>query len=88
MLFGGNISGKFEALIPNKKIIQTWRYKQWPVGHYSNVDIEFVEKDDHTELQLTQTGVPTSEADTTTQNWHRYYFESIKNTFGFGSYLY
>lgn len=43
-LFGGNIHGKFEELIPNKKIVQSWRYNQWPSGHYSNVVIEFDDK--------------------------------------------
>lgn len=43
-LFGGNITGKFQQLIPNKKIIQIWRYKQWPVGHFSTVTINIEEK--------------------------------------------
>uniref|UniRef100_A0A336LKJ5 CSON009954 protein n=1 Tax=Culicoides sonorensis TaxID=179676 RepID=A0A336LKJ5_CULSO len=87
-LFGGNISGKFEDLIPHNKITQTWRYKQWPSGHFSHVTLELDEQEDHTELKLTQTSVPTAEVETTKQNWHRYYFESIKRTFGFGTFLY
>uniref|UniRef100_U5EP77 Putative response to stress n=1 Tax=Corethrella appendiculata TaxID=1370023 RepID=U5EP77_9DIPT len=88
VLFGGNISGKFDEIVPNKKITQTWRYKQWPTGHYSNVVMEFEQMDDHTVLKLTQTLVPSSEAEQTTQNWNRYYFESIRQAFGFGSFLY
>lgn len=42
-LFGGNISGKFLDIAPNK-ITQSWRYKQWPSGHFSNVEMEFIEK--------------------------------------------
>jgi activator of HSP90 ATPase len=41
--FGGNITGKFLEISPNK-IVQTWRYKQWPTGHYSTVEMEFDEK--------------------------------------------
>lgn len=44
VLFGGNITGKFEELVRNEKIVQTWRYKQWPSGHYSQVTLEFVQK--------------------------------------------
>lgn len=44
VLFGGNIDGKFEELVPNQKIVQSWRYKQWPAGHYSQVTMEFTEK--------------------------------------------
>lgn len=43
-LFRGNITGTFEELIPGKKIVQSWRYKQWPEGHYSTVTININEK--------------------------------------------
>lgn len=43
-LFGGNISGTFEELVPNKTIIKRWRYKQWPEGHYSLVTINIDQK--------------------------------------------
>lgn len=86
-LFGGNITGKFTELVPHSKISQQWRYKQWPSGHFSNVTIELDERDDHTELRLTQSGVPVNEVDTTKQNWGRYYFDGIKRAFGFGTFL-
>lgn len=44
VLFDGNISGKFEELVPNEKIVQTWRYKQWPSGHFSQVTIKLEQK--------------------------------------------
>lgn len=87
VLFGGNVHGKFEELVPNTRIAQLWRLKQWPAGHFSKVVLDIEEKDDHTELRLTQSGVPTSEASTTQNNWERYYWNSIKQTFGFGSFL-
>ncbi|XP_058119477.1 activator of 90 kDa heat shock protein ATPase homolog 1 [Anopheles ziemanni] len=86
--FGGNISGKFEDIVPNQKLVQTWRYKQWPSGHYSTVTIELDEKEDHTELKLTQTMIPAAEYEMTRQNWQRYYWDSIRSAFGFGSFLY
>lgn len=43
-LFGGNIIGTFEELVPPKKIVQRWRYKQWPEGHYSTVTLNIEEK--------------------------------------------
>ncbi|CAG9765011.1 unnamed protein product [Ceutorhynchus assimilis] len=86
-LFGGNITGTFDELVPNKKIVKQWRYKQWPEGHHSQVTITIDQKNDHTEVQLTQTGVPKTEADVTTNNWNRYYWEPIKHAFGFGAIL-
>lgn len=56
-LFGGNIHGDFMDITPTK-IIQKWRCKQWPDGHYSDVTIDICEKSDHTEVNLTQMGVP------------------------------
>lgn len=44
VLFGGNITGKFEELVRNEKIVQSWRYKQWPNGHFSQVTLEISEK--------------------------------------------
>lgn len=44
VLFDGNITGKFEELVPNEKIVQSWRYKQWPSGHYSNVVLSLSQK--------------------------------------------
>ncbi|XP_053672059.1 activator of 90 kDa heat shock protein ATPase homolog 1 [Anopheles nili] len=85
--FGGNISGKFEDIVPNKKIVHTWRYKQWPAGHYSTVTMQFEEKEDHTVLNMTQTMIPSAELETTRQNWERYYWNSIRSAFGFGSFL-
>lgn len=39
---------------------------------------------DHTEVNLIQTGVPTGELEVTKTNWERYYWEAMKQTFGFG----
>lgn len=43
-LFGGNITGTFEELVPGQKIVQRWRYKQWPAEHYSTVTMNIKEK--------------------------------------------
>lgn len=86
-LFGGNVTGNFLELVPNKKIVKQWRYKPWPEGHYSIVTITMDQKDDHTEVKLHQTGVPTGEADVTRTNWARYYWDAMKQAFGFGAFI-
>jgi activator of HSP90 ATPase len=83
-LFGGNITGKFIEIETDKKIVQKWRFKDWPSEHYSTVTIELVQEVDCTRLNLTQLGVPDSDYDRTNEGWHRYYWDSIKSTFGFG----
>ncbi|ERL85899.1 activator of 90 kDa heat shock protein ATPase homolog 1 [Dendroctonus ponderosae] len=84
-LFGGNITGTFEELVPNKKIVKQWRYKQWPDGHHSLVTITIDQKNDHTEVILSQSGVPSAEAEVTRNNWDRYYWQAMKQAFGFGA---
>ncbi|KAJ8948245.1 hypothetical protein NQ318_013233 [Aromia moschata] len=86
-LFGGNIEGKFEELVPGKKIVKQWRYKQWPNGHYSKVTLNIDQKSDHTEVTLEQVGVPSEEAEVTKDNWQRYYWDAMKQAFGFGAFF-
>lgn len=62
-----------------------WRYKQWPDEHYSVVTLEFREKEDCTELLLNQTGIPHNFLENTEEGWRRFYWNAIKQTFGFGS---
>lgn len=84
--FGGNVYGEFVEVTP-AKILQRWRCKQWPAGHFSDVTIDICERSDHTEVNLTQVGVPISEEDSTKENWDRYYWDAIRRTFGFGYFM-
>ncbi|RXG50997.1 Activator of 90 kDa heat shock protein ATPase-like protein 1 [Armadillidium vulgare] len=86
-LFGGNVSGEFVELVPNEKIVQKWRFKSWPSGHFSVVVLTLNQGDDSTRLDLQQTGVPVSDIERTKQGWQNYYWDAIKRTFGFGALL-
>ncbi|CAD7012380.1 activator of 90 kDa heat shock protein ATPase homolog 1 [Ceratitis capitata] len=86
-IYGGNIYGQFEELIPEKRIKQTWRLKNWPSGYFSEVTMDLEQNRCSTQLKLTQTGIPASEFDGMHANWHRYYWQSIIRKFGFGSTL-
>lgn len=56
--------------------------------HYASVTLILKDKGDETEVNLEARGVPTNEEERTKEGWQRYYFESIKQTFGFGARLY
>jgi activator of HSP90 ATPase len=62
-----------------------WRNKRWIDEHYSVATLEFIEKEDHTVLKLVQTGIPESYVENTEDGWRNFYFNAIKQTFGFGS---
>ncbi|XP_076313655.1 activator of 90 kDa heat shock protein ATPase homolog 1 isoform X2 [Tachypleus tridentatus] len=87
-LFDGNVYGTFVELIPNEKIVQKWRFKNWPSGHYSDVILEIIEREDSTEVKLTQKGVPRNELEQTREGWKNYYWQSMKRVFGFGAMLF
>jgi len=86
-LFEGNIQGSFVELVENEKIVQLWRFKSWPSGHHSKVTFSIKQTEDETKLELEQKDIPANEYDKTREGWNRYYWEAIKRTFGFGSFI-
>ena len=87
-LFDSNISGTFTELVPNKRLGMNWRNKRWPDEHYSTCTLEFTEKEDCTLLTLTQNGIPHNFVENTEDGWRNFYFNAIKQSFGFGSRLF
>ncbi|KAI9019368.1 activator of Hsp90 ATPase [Phycomyces nitens] len=83
--FNGNVTGEIKELEPEKKIVQSWRLKSWPQGHYSTVTITLDQTNDCVKLHMQQTGVPVGEEELTRNNWNGYYWRAIKETFGFGA---
>lgn len=88
-LFDGNVSGSYTELDPPKKLVQQWRLKQWPEGHFSTLAIAFEQNDVDavTVMRVAWTGVPVGQEEVTKRNWREYYVRSIKTTFGFGTIL-
>jgi activator of HSP90 ATPase len=77
-IYGGDIEGVNLELMPNQKIVQSWRYSDWPDGYYSKVTFSLKESQDVTRLTFTQTGVPEEFYDDISQGWYDYYWEPIK----------
>ncbi|XP_056337207.1 activator of 90 kDa heat shock protein ATPase homolog 1a [Danio aesculapii] len=87
-LLEGNVHGQFAELIQDKKIAMRWRFASWPAGHAATVILNFVNQGSETELILEARGVPSNEEERMKEGWQRYYFNAIKQTFGFGALLY
>jgi len=68
---------------PHDTLVQRWRMKHWPEGHFSVVTIKLSQSSNCTTLTLSQTGVPSAEADRTKEGWKNYYWNSIRQTFGY-----
>lgn len=88
VMFDGNVTGTFVSLERGKEIKQRWRFRSWPDGHYSEVTIKFEEQEDHTNVTVSQTGIPANDFERTENGWRQFYFRSIKQTFGYGALLY
>ncbi|KAM9294635.1 activator of 90 kDa heat shock protein ATPase homolog 1 [Gastrophryne carolinensis] len=86
-LLGGNVCGEFVELEEDKRIVMSWRFKSWPAGHHATITLTMSNKGGETELQMEARGVPQNEAQSMKDGWKRYYFEGIKQTFGFGAML-
>jgi activator of HSP90 ATPase len=85
ILFGGAVETEMVELIPAKKIVQKWRFKEWPQNYFSTVTLQFEVKDNKTVLNVTQEGVPDSDRERTEGGWNSNYFTRIKGIFGYGA---
>lgn len=57
-------------------------------GHFATITLTFTDKNGETEVCMEGRGVPAPEEERTRQGWQRYYFEGIKQTFGYGARLF
>ena len=76
--FDGYCEGTNLKLVPDEKIVQTWRASDWPEGHYSKVTFSIKEVDSNTRLSLTQTGVPEEQYQDISNGWREFYWKPMK----------
>jgi activator of HSP90 ATPase len=77
-IYDGEIEGENLELVPDKKIVQSWRYSDWPEGHYSKATFLLEDSNGGTRLTFTQTDVPDDKYDDVSQGWHDYYWQPMK----------
>jgi len=90
-LFDGSIEGEFTELKPYSKIVEKWRFKEWPEDHYSIVQIDLTAPTDSTcRLSLHQTGVPLRDRygngdvpAKVRQGWEQFFWDRIRKVLGF-----
>ncbi len=78
--YGGALSGVMLELVPDAKIVQTWRGSDdgWVPGHYSTATFTMEALDGGTRLTFVQTGVPEDSYDQIVQGWHTFYWPKMK----------
>jgi activator of HSP90 ATPase len=76
--YGGELEGENLELKPNKKIVQTWRAKDWPEGHYSYATFSFAPAGKgKTKLTFTQSGIPDDQFESIKQGWIDFYWKPL-----------
>ena len=76
--FDGWADGANVELVPDQKIVQTWRGKDWPEGHYSQATISLQDNEGVTKLAFVQTGVPEDVYEDVKKGWREYYWKPLK----------
>jgi activator of HSP90 ATPase len=76
--YAGYINGVNLDLVPDKKIVQSWRGSDWPEGHYSKVTYSLKKVKSGTRLTFRQSGVPEKHYKDIHQGWRDYYWGPMR----------
>ncbi len=79
--FGGYSSGVFTKLEAGKVIAHTWRTKEWPKDHYSNVVFQLSDTPDGAQIHFLQTNLPEYTEDEFMQGWQDNYWQPLQKYF-------
>jgi activator of HSP90 ATPase len=76
--YDGYIEGVHLSLVPDRKIVQSWRGSDWPEGHYSRATFSLKKVKNGTHLIFAQSGVPDQYYHDISQGWRDYYWKPMK----------
>ncbi len=78
---GHDLEGKNITLTKDKRIVQTWRANNWPMGVYSRATFALAKAPGGTKITFTQTGVPSEAYTEIATGWRTYYWEPLRRAF-------
>ncbi len=81
-IFGGVITGRHVELVPDERIVQAWREKDWPAGVYSIVKFQLEGQGAETKLVFDHTGFPQGAAVHLAPGWWTHYWEPLRKYLG------
>jgi uncharacterized protein YndB with AHSA1/START domain len=76
-LFGGYITGRNLELVPNVRIVQTWRAASWQPGKYSIVEFVLAPDGSGTRIIFDHVGFPNAAAQSLADGWHAHYWQPL-----------
>jgi activator of HSP90 ATPase len=72
------IEGVNVELVPDEKIVQTWRGSDWPEGQFSKVTFKIEKTPAGSKLTFLQSGVPIEFYEDVKQGWIDWYWTPMK----------
>ncbi len=74
--FGGVITGKMLAVVPNRMIVQSWRAKHWKITDLDSILVlKFIKVKEGTQINLVHVNVPEHDHDGVKKGWVKYYWK-------------
>jgi activator of HSP90 ATPase len=77
-MFKGIIVGRHIEMVPNERLVQAWREKEWDAGVFSIVRFQLVPQGAATKIVFDHTGFPQGAADHLAVGWKSHYWEPLK----------
>jgi uncharacterized protein YndB with AHSA1/START domain len=74
---GGYVSGRNIELVPDTRIVQAWRAKNWDPGIYSIIRYELVPQGSGTQIVFNQVGHPEGTGEHLENGWHERYWKPL-----------
>ena len=79
---GDYIHGEILELVPNARIVQSWRASDFPEGHTSRLELELDPLENGTLLRMVHSGVPAEMETGIAEGWHKHYWEPLRAYLG------
>jgi activator of HSP90 ATPase len=76
--FGGMIEGRNLELIPDQRLVQAWRVKNWGSGVYSVIKFELQNEGSGTRLVFDHKGFPEDQWEHLDSGWNTNYWEPLR----------
>lgn len=81
-VLGGSVSGRTVGLLPGRRIVQTWRAKEFPGGSSdSRLEIQFERADGATRITIMHSALPAGQGEQLKQTWIVRYFQPLRAYF-------
>jgi activator of HSP90 ATPase len=77
-LFGGVILGRHIEMVPNERLVQAWREKDWAPGVYSIAKFQLNDAGADTKVVFDHTGFPQGKAESLAEGWKSHYWGALQ----------